>query len=144
MKLQIKRTRPNAQIPQYQTKGSACFDLHAALERPLTLGPKQRDLVPTGLILCIPEGYEGQVRPRSGLAFRLGVTLANCPGTIDSDYRGELAVAMLNLGEENFIIQPGDRIAQMLIAPVIQVEFEEVLEVAATAREAGGFGSTGV
>jgi dUTP pyrophosphatase len=122
------------------------MDLRAALSEdgPLTIAPGKRALVPTGLIFEIPEGYEGQVRPRSGLAFKHGITCLNTPGTIDSDYRGEVKVLLVNLGEEPFEITPGMRIAQMVIAPVIQAHVTEIAERTETARSAGGFGSTGV
>jgi dUTP pyrophosphatase len=122
------------------------MDLRAALSEdgPLTIAPGKRALVPTGLIFEIPEGYEGQVRPRSGLAFKHGITCLNTPGTIDSDYRGEVKVLLINLGEEPFEITPGMRIAQMVIAPVIQAHVTEIAERTETARGAGGFGSTGV
>ena len=122
------------------------MDLRAAVEDdlPLTLQPGKRALVPTGFIFEIPEGYEGQVRPRSGLAFKHGLTCLNTPGTIDSDYRGEVKVLLINLGEEAFDITRGMRIAQMVIAPVMQVRVAEITEGTETTRGAGGFGSTGV
>ncbi|MGO4565246.1 dUTP diphosphatase [Rhizobium sp. 2YAF20] len=133
-------------LPAYETKGAAGMDLRAALsgDGPLTIAPGKRAMVPTGLIFEIPEGYEGQVRPRSGLAFKHGITCLNTPGTIDSDYRGEVKVLLINLGEEPFEITRGMRIAQMVIAPVIQVHVTEIAERTETARGAGGFGSTGV
>ena len=131
-------------LPAYETQGSAGMDLPAAVDEPLTLAPGTRALVPTGLILEIPEGYEAQIRPRSGLAFRNGITCLNTPGTIDSDYRGEVSVLLINLGEEAFLITRGMRIAQMVIAPVVQADLELRPLAGKTERGAGGFGSTGV
>ncbi|OWV79930.1 deoxyuridine 5'-triphosphate nucleotidohydrolase [Rhizobium sp. R635] len=133
-------------LPAYESKGAAGMDLRAAVadREPLTLLPGKRALVPTGFIFEIPEGFEGQVRPRSGLAFKHGITCLNSPGTIDSDYRGEVKVLLANLGEEAFIIERGMRIAQMVIAPVTQARVAEITEASETARGAGGFGSTGV
>ena len=133
-------------LPSYETAGAAGMDLRAAVpaDRPLVLPPMKRALVPTGLVFEIPEGYEAQVRPRSGLAFKNGITCLNTPGTIDSDYRGEVKVLLVNLGDEDFVIVRGARIAQMVIAPVTQVAVKEVTEASETARGAGGFGSTGV
>lgn len=129
--------------PAPATPGSAGVDLRAAVAAPLELAPGARALVPTGFALELPPGWEGQVRPRSGLAIRHGVTLLNSPGTIDSDYRGEVAVVLVNLGGEPFVIGRGDRIAQLVVAPVAAVRFEEVPELGETARGAGGFGSSG-
>lgn len=132
-------------LPAYETAGAAGLDLRAALpDGPLTLAPGARGLVPTGLVLELPEGTEGQVRPRSGLALRHGVTVLNAPGTIDADYRGELKVLLVNLGAEPFAIRHGDRIAQLVVAPVLQARLVEATELAGTVRGAGGFGSTGV
>ena len=130
-------------LPAYETAGAAGADLRANLEEPLTLAPGARALVPTGLRMAIPAGYEVQVRPRSGLALKHGVTLVNTPGTIDSDYRGPVGVIMINLGDAPFEITHGMRIAQMVVAPVLQARFREVAELDHTARGAGGFGSTG-
>ncbi|WP_047461119.1 dUTP diphosphatase [Rhizobium rhizogenes] len=133
-------------LPAYETKGAAGMDLRAAIEdgETLTIAPGKRALVPTGFIFEIPEGFEAQIRPRSGLAFKHGITCLNTPGTIDSDYRGEVKVLLINLGEEPFEITRGMRIAQVVIAPVTQVRVAEITEVSDTARGAGGFGSTGV
>ena len=133
-------------LPSYETVGAAGMDLRAAVStnEPLALAPGKRALVPTGFIMEIPAGYEAQIRPRSGLAFKNGITCLNTPGTIDSDYRGEVKVLLINLGEEAFVIERGMRIAQMVIAPVTQVSVAEIAEVSATKRGAGGFGSTGV
>jgi dUTP pyrophosphatase len=130
-------------LPAYQTSGAAGADLRAALHAPLQLAPSGRASVPTGLVLEIPDGFEVQLRPRSGLAARHGVTLVNAPGTIDSDYRGEIAVLLINLGTEPVTIERGDRIAQMVLAPVLQARFEAVETVSFSARGEGGFGSTG-
>ena len=133
-------------VPAYATPGSAGLDLCAAAEAELVLQPGDRALVPTGFALAIPPGYEGQVRPRSGLALHAGVTLANSPGTIDSDYRGEVAVILVNLGSEPFRLRRGERIAQLVIAPVAQPALKEVGsadELGPTSRGAGGFGHTG-
>lgn len=130
-------------LPTYETTGAAGADLRANLDAPMTLAPGARALVPTGLRMAIPEGYEVQVRPRSGLALKHGVTLVNTPGTIDSDYRGPVGVIMINLGDAPFEITHGMRIAQMVVAPVVQGHFRSVAELDETARGAGGFGSTG-
>jgi dUTP pyrophosphatase len=131
-------------LPSYESEAAAGMDLRAALEEPIELAPSSRTLVPTGLKMALPNGYEAQVRPRSGLAYRNGITMLNTPGTIDADYRGELKVLAVNLGEEPFVIRHGDRIAQMVIAPVIQGEVSEVDTLPSTKRGDGGFGSTGV
>ena len=131
-------------LPAYETAGAAGLDLRAAITAPLTLAPGERALIPTGLAMQLPGGFEGQVRPRSGLALRHGVTVLNAPGTVDSDYRGEVSVVLINHGQEPFSIQRCDRIAQFVIAPVTQAERLEVSTLDATARGAGGYGSTGI
>jgi len=131
-------------LPAYATAGSAGLDLLAAVDAPVTLQPGARALVPTGIAVALPAGYEAQVRPRSGLAARHGVTLVNSPGTIDSDYRGEIGAILVNLGSEAFTIERGSRIAQLVVAPVSQAVLEEVAELPASVRGAGGFGSTGL
>lgn len=131
-------------LPHYATSGSAALDLRAAVEHDMILQPGERKLIPTGIRLAIPEGYEGQVRPRSGLAIKNGIALVNSPGTIDSDYRGPVQVIVINLGEESFTIRRGDRIAQLVIAPVTHVRLEEADSLPETERSEGGFGSTGV
>jgi dUTP pyrophosphatase len=145
--LRIHRLREEAaSVPRYASDGAAGLDLQAALREPLTLQPGDRVAVPTGLSLALPAGHEGQVRPRSGLALKRGITVANAPGTIDEDYRGELQVLLVNLGREPQVIEPGDRIAQLVIAPVTRVRVLEVESLDAlgeTARGHGGFGSTG-
>jgi dUTP pyrophosphatase len=125
------------------SSGAAGMDLAACVDSPLTLAPGDRALVPTGVAIAVPAGYEAQVRPRSGLAAKHGVTCLNSPGTIDSDYRGEVMVLLINLGREPFVVQTGLRIAQMVLAPVVRAEVEEVAELPPTTRGAGGFGSTG-
>jgi len=142
--LQIQRLPHAPGLPSYETAGSAGMDLRAANSDALTLAPGGRALIPTGLKLAIPLGYEAQVRPRSGLALKHGVTVLNSPGTIDSDYRGELKVILINLGQAPFIIQPGERVAQLVLAPVAQLPVVEVEALDGTARGEGGFGSTGV
>ncbi len=133
-------------LPSYETAGAAGMDLRAAVneDEPMVLAPGKRTLVPTGFVFEIPEGYEAQIRPRSGLAFKHGITCLNTPGTIDSDYRGEVKVLLINLGDEDFVIERGMRIAQMVIAPVTQVQVSEAQNVSETVRGTGGFGSTGV
>ncbi|GAA3057694.1 dUTP diphosphatase [Rhizobium viscosum] len=133
-------------LPAYETRGAAGMDLRAAIDedKPLVLAPGKRALIPTGFVFEIPEGFEGQVRPRSGLAAKNGVTCLNAPGTVDCDYRGEVKVILVNHGEEDFTITRGMRIAQMVIAPFIQTRIAEISETTETARGAGGFGSTGV
>ena len=128
-------------LPSYATPGSAGLDLRA--DTPVTLRPGQRALVPTGLAVALPPGYEGQVRPRSGIALRNGVTCLNSPGTLDADYRGELCVILVNLGQEEVALARGERIAQLVVAPVSRAELAEVAELPATGRGAGGFGHTG-
>ena len=131
-------------LPAYETGGSSGMDIRAALKEPVVLEPGSRALIPTGLMMAIPMGFEVQVRPRSGLAYRNGITMLNTPGTIDSDYRGEVKVLAINLGEETFTIRHGDRIAQLVVSPVIQAEVQEVTELPDSIRGSGGFGSTGL
>ncbi|MFN3512609.1 MAG: dUTP diphosphatase [Phenylobacterium sp.] len=143
----IKRLphNPDLPLPAYETADAAGMDLRAAVpeDEPLVLRPGSRFAVPTGLSMAIPSGFEGQVRPRSGLALKAGITCLNTPGTIDADYRGEVKVILVNLGEEDFTIRRGDRIAQLLIAPVTRATWREAESLEETARGAGGFGSTG-
>jgi len=129
--------------PAYATPQSAGLDLKANLEQPVVLKPLQRALIPTGLFIALPAGYEAQVRPRSGLAIKHGITVLNTPGTVDADYRGEVCVILVNLSDQPFEVVPGERIAQMVVARHEQVEWEQVEELDATERGAGGFGSTG-
>jgi len=142
------RRLPHAEglpLPAYETPLAAGMDLRAAVadDAPMTLRPGARDMVPTGLSFAVPPGFEAQVRPRSGLAAKAGVTCLNTPGTIDADYRGEVKVILINLGAEDFVIRRGDRIAQLVIAPVASARWDEVDSLEETARGAGGFGSTG-
>ena len=130
-------------LPEYATEGSAGMDLRANLEEPLVLQPFERQLVPTGLFMELPLGYEAQVRPRSGLAIKQGITCLNTPGTIDSDYRGEIKVILINLSKEPQTLQPGDRIAQMVVSPVVQIGWKSVEIINETSRGIGGFGHTG-
>ncbi|MBM3288847.1 MAG: dUTP diphosphatase [Candidatus Hydrogenedentes bacterium] len=130
-------------LPTYETEHAAGMDLRAAVTTPFTLQPGERVLVPTGLRIALPEGYEAQIRPRSGLALKHGISLLNTPGTIDADYRGEIRIIMANLGQEPFVIQRGDRIAQMIVAPVTKVQWDVQDSLDETARGAGGFGHTG-
>ena len=141
--LRFRRLRPGAQAPRYMSAGAAGMDLASAADGPVRLEPGARVGVPTGLALEIPPGFEGQVRPRSGLAIRAGVTVVNAPGTIDNDYRGEVVVLLVNLAHEPHVINPGDRIAQLVIAPVTQVEIAESETLSDTPRGPGGFGHTG-
>ncbi|MFN8295532.1 MAG: dUTP diphosphatase [Chitinophagales bacterium] len=143
MKLKIVNTSDNP-LPEYETSGSAGVDLRAQLQEPVMLKPLQRALIPTGLYIELPEGYEAQVRPRSGLALKKGVTVLNSPGTIDSDYRGEIKVIMINLSNETTVINTGERIAQLIVAKFEKVQFKEVDELNETERGEGGFGHTGV
>lgn len=131
-------------LPAYETVGSAGLDLRAQLTEPVILKPLQRTLIPTGLFIELPDGYEAQIRPRSGLALKKGLSLLNSPGTIDSDYRGEIKVIMINLSNETTIVNTGERIAQMVIAKYEKVTFHEVDELNETDRGAGGFGHTGI
>lgn len=143
VRVQLTEAARGLPLPRYMTEGAAGLDLAAAVEQDLLLEPGKTALVPTGLQLEIPLGFEGQVRPRSGLALRHGVTLLNSPGTIDSDYRGEVRVIMINLGPEPFTIRRGERIAQLVFSRVVQAELQPVAELAPSARGVGGFGHTG-
>ena len=141
----VKRLPHNADLPlpAYESAAAAGMDLPAAVEQELTLAPGERALVPTGFAIALPDGYEAQVRPRSGLAARNGITVLNTPGTVDADYRGEVKVILANLGNEDFTIERGMRIAQMVIAPVVQAVWQEADSLPETTRGEGGFGSTG-
>ena len=142
--IQIKIVNTSANpLPQYATKGASGMDIRAALDIPLTLQPLERNLIPTGLFVEIPQGYEIQIRPRSGLAIKHGITCLNSPGTIDSDYRGEIKIILINLSSEEQVINPGDRIAQMIIQKTERAEFVQVEFLNNTERAAGGFGHTG-
>jgi dUTP pyrophosphatase len=142
IKVKIINNSPNA-LPEYATEGSAGMDLRAHLEVPVVLQPLERELIPTGLFIELPPGYEAQVRPRSGLAIKHGITCLNSPGTVDSDYRGEIKIILINLSQEPQTLHPGDRIAQMVVSPVSQVSWEEVKAIGETVRSVGGFGHTG-
>ena len=131
-------------LPSYETSSAAGMDIRAAIEVPIILKPGERTLIPTGLQMALPEGYEAQIRPRSGLAIKHGITMLNSPGTIDADYRGVVKVIAINHGKEDFVVNHGDRIAQMVIAPVVQLHIKEVEELGETERGSGGFGSTGI
>lgn len=142
MKIKIVNHSKHA-LPAYETRYSAGMDLRANLDEPIVLSPLQRELVPTGLFVELPEGFEAQIRPRSGLAIKKGVTILNAPGTIDADYRGEIKIIMVNLSGDDFTINDGERIAQMIIARVEKAEWEQVELLEETTRGAGGFGHTG-
>ena len=139
----IKRLSPSVQLPSYKTNGASGMDLMAFIEQPIKLEPGKSCLVPTGLSVAFPEKYEIQIRPRSGLAAKNNITVLNTPGTIDSDYRGELKIILFNHGNENFLINNNDRIAQMILTPIIKMELQETDELPKTVRGEGGFGSTG-
>lgn len=142
MKIKIINKSRHA-LPEYATTQSAGMDLRANLAAPVTLRPLERALIPTGLYIALPEGYEAQVRPRSGLAIKKGISIVNAPGTIDADYRGEICVVLINLSNEDFVVEDGERIAQMVIARYEQAEFEAVDVLDETERGSGGFGHTG-
>jgi dUTP pyrophosphatase len=142
-RVRFRRLRPAAVLPRYMTDGAAGMDLASAADGPITIGPGERLGVPTGWSMELPAGYEAQVRPRSGLSLRHGVTVVNAPGTIDSDYRGEIVVLLVNLGQQPYTIAPGERVAQMVIAEVSRAVVEEVAELSETERGSGGFGHTG-
>ncbi len=144
IEVKITRCRSGARLPRYMTAAAAGMDLYVKLDNDVTLAPGERVLVPTGIAIALPEGYEAQVRPRSGLAVKYGVTLLNTPGTIDADYRGEISVILINHGAEDFIIKDGERIAQMIIAPVSRCQLQLADNLDETERGSGGFGHTGV
>lgn len=143
MKTAVIKLKESAIMPQYQTTGAAGADIHACIDEPVTMQPMERRMVPTGLAMAIPEGYEVQIRARSGLSIKHGITMVNGVGTIDADYRGEVGVLLINLGQEAFTIEPGMRIAQMVVAKYETVEWDEVTKLDETERGAGGYGSTG-
>ena len=145
MKLQIKRLEGNnLELPKYKTEGSAGMDLTACIDENIILKPLERKLIKTGIAIALPNNYEAQVRPRSGLALKNGISVLNTPGTIDADYRGEIGVILINLSNEDFVVEKGMRIAQLVISPIVQAELVEVEELDETLRGQGGFGSTGV
>ena len=139
----VKKLNPSVQLPSYKTNGASGMDLMAFIEKPINLEPGKSCLIPTGLSLAFPEEYEIQIRPRSGLAAKNNITVLNTPGTIDSDYRGELKIILFNHGNENFLINNNDRVAQMILTPIIKMELHETEELPETVRGEGGFGSTG-
>ena len=142
-KILIKRLFKNVQIPKYETEGSSGLDLAAKLDKDVNINPGEVEIIPTGLAVSIPKGFEIQIRPRSGLAAKNKISVLNTPGTIDSDYRGELKVILINLGQKKFKVENGLRIAQMVLCPIIHAKLEEVDELKDTERGEGGFGSTG-
>ncbi|NLJ71960.1 MAG: dUTP diphosphatase [Syntrophomonadaceae bacterium] len=145
MQIKIKRLHANdLPLPQYMTKGSSGLDLYAAIEAPLTIGVGKFTLIPTGIAIAIPVGYEAQIRPRSGLAIKYGITVLNTPGTIDADYRGEIKVIVINLGSDEYILNRGERIAQMVFTKIEQANLIIVDDLDDTNRGAGGFGHTGI
>ncbi len=143
VRMEVKRLPHCKALPSYATKGAVGLDLYAAIEKPLTLAGQERVRIPTGVVIAVPDGYEGQVVPRSGLADRAGISLTNCVGTIDADYRGEVQVLLINHTNQGYTFEPGERIAQLVLVPVPRVEIIEVSELSNTARGEGGFGSTG-
>ncbi len=143
VKVLVKKLHPSVQLPSYKTKGASGMDLMAYLEKPINLAPGKSCLVPTGLSVAFPEKYEIQIRPRSGLAAKNNISVLNTPGTVDSDYRGEIKIILFNHSNENFIINNNDRVAQMVLSPIIKMELEETHDLPNTIRDKGGFGSTG-
>tara|TARA_B000000609_G_C23986658_1_gene247482 strand:+ start:159 stop:596 length:438 start_codon:yes stop_codon:yes gene_type:complete len=143
VKVLIKKLDPSVKLPEYKTSGASGLDLMAFIKEPIEIKPKTSSLIPTGLSVAFSENYEIQIRPRSGLAAKKNITVLNTPGTIDSDYRGEIKVIIYNHGDENFLVNNGDRIAQMILAPVVKMELEEVNSLPESIRGKGGFGSTG-
>ena len=143
-KIQIKKLSNSVSIPKYETSGSSGMDIAAHIENNIIINPGEKALVSTGFSVAVPKGYEIQIRPRSGLAAKKNITVLNTPGTIDADYRGEIKVILINLGKEKFIIENKERIAQMVVCPVVQADLEEVKELSDTVRGSGGFGSTGI
>jgi len=143
VKVLIKKLNPSVQLPVYKTNGSSGMDLMAFIEKPINLEPGKSCLVPTGLSVAFSEEYEIQIRPRSGLAAKNNISVLNTPGTIDSDYRGEIKIILFNHGRENFVINNNDRVAQMVLTPIIKIELEETNDLPETIRGKGGFGSTG-
>ncbi len=143
VKVLIKKLNSKVQIPKYKTDGSSGMDLMAFIDNPIKIKPQESVLIPTGISIAIPEDTEVQIRPRSGLAAKSSISVLNTPGTIDSDYRGEIKIILFNHGKEEFIVNNNDRIAQMILMPIIKAEFEEVEDLPKTLRGSGGFGSTG-
>ena len=143
IKIQIKKLSTSVSIPKYETLGSSGMDIAAHIKNNIIIYPGEKALVPTGFSIAIPRGYEVQIRPRSGLAAKKSITVLNTPGTIDADYRGEIKVILINLGKEKFVVENGERIAQMVVCPVVQANLQEVEELSQTERGSSGFGSTG-
>ena len=143
VKVLLKRLNHKAELPKYKTEGSSGMDLMACIEEQIVIAPQKSQLIPTGIAIAIPEDTEVQIRPRSGLAAKYNISVLNTPGTIDSDYRGELKIILFNHGKDEYIVNDKDRIAQMVLMPVLKVEFEEINELPETIRGSGGFGSTG-
>ena len=143
VKVLVKRLDPNVKLPEYKTSGSSGMDLMAFVNNPIKIAPNTLELIPTGLSIAIPEDLEIQIRPRSGLAAKSSIGVLNTPGTIDSDYRGELKIILFNHGNEDFIVNKNDRVAQMVLTPIIKMELEEVEQLPVSIRGSGGFGSTG-
>ena len=143
VKVFVKKLNPSVKLPSYKTEGSSGMDLIAFVDKPIEIKPNNSALIPTGLSIAIPEDFEVQIRPRSGLAAKSSISVLNTPGTIDSDYRGEIKIILFNHGKEEFTINNKDRIAQIILMPVLKAEFEEVEELPKTIRGSGGFGSTG-
>jgi len=142
-KIQIKKLSNSVSTPKYETPGSSGMDIAAYIKESIIIEPGEKALVSSGFSIAVPKGYEIQIRPRSGLAVKKNITVLNTPGTVDADYRGEIKVILINLGKEKFVIENGDRIAQMVICPVVQANWDEVTELSDTERGSGGFGSTG-
>ena len=142
--LRVRKKEERVRLPEYESAGAAGMDLRAFLDKEVSINPMERAKIPTGLFIETPNGYEAQVRPRSGLAARYGVTVLNAPGTIDPDYRGEVEVILVNFGKEPFTVKDGDRVAQLVIAPLVRAELSEASSLSTTERGAGGFGSTGI
>ena len=144
IKILIKKLSNSVSIPKYETSGSSGMDIAAHIENNVTINPGEKVLIPTGFSIAVPRGHEVQIRPRSGLAIKKNITVLNTPGTIDADYRGEIKVIFINFGKEKFVIKNRDRIAQMVVCPVVQASLKEVKELSDTERGSGGFGSTGI
>ena len=143
VKILVKKFDKNIKLPAYKTSGSSGMDLMACIKNIITIKPGKIELVPTGIALAIPKNYEIQIRPRSGLAAKKGISVLNTPGTVDSDYRGEIKIILINLSKESFVVKSGDRVAQMILCPVVRAKLKEVKNLPKTVRNKGGFGSTG-
>ena len=143
VKILVKKFDKNIKLPTYKTTGSSGMDLMAYVKNKITINPGKTAMIPTGIAVAIPKNYEIQIRPRSGLAAKKGISVLNTPGTIDADYRGEIKIILINLSKKLFVVRPGDRIAQMVLCPIVKCKFKEVKELPRTIRGKGGFGSTG-